>query len=192
MASRKRLTRDDWVEAGLQALLTGGPDAVAVEPVAARLDVTKGSGYWHFADRSALLAAVLDLWVQRLTVDVVAALEVEGGSPRQRMARLLQVVTTGSEHTPTEMLVAVSQDPQVRAAVERALALRLGYLERLVTEAGVPRGEAKARSALAYSAYLGHATLSATVPSALPRGPAARRQMQRALLELAIPAAVTP
>ncbi len=190
MVSRKRLSRDDWVTAGLQALLDGGPDAVAVEPVAARLDVTKGSGYWHFADRSALLAAVLELWVQRMTLDVVAAVEAAGGSPHRRLARLLRVVTTASERTPTEMLVAVSADRQVRSAVERAVALRLRYLEELVTQAGVPREEARARAALAYAAYLGHATLAATVPGALPHGDAARRRMQAALLELAVPTRV--
>ncbi len=187
VTSRKRLSRSDWVEAGFRALMTGGPDAVAVEPLAARLEVTKGSGYWHFADRSALLTAVLDLWVQRLTVDVVTQVEAAGGPARDRMARLLALVTDGVEHSPTEMLVTVSPDPLVREAVERSLGLRLAYLRRLLEEAGVRPAEARARAFLAYSAYLGHATMAATVPSALPRGAAARRRMRAALLELAVP-----
>lgn len=187
MTSRKRLSREDWVEAGFRALMAGGPDAVAVEPLATGLSVTKGSGYWHFADRSALLTAVLDLWVQRLTVDVVARVEGGGGSPRDRMARLLTLVTDAVEHSPTELLVTVSPDPVVRSAVERALGLRLAYLQRLVEEAGVRPAEARARAFLAYSAYLGHATMAATVPSALPHGVSVRRRMQAALLELAAP-----
>jgi len=187
VTSRKRLSREDWVEAGFRALMAGGPDAVAVEPLATGLSVTKGSGYWHFADRSALLTAVLDLWVQRLTVDVVARVEGGGGSPRDRMARLLTLVTDAVEHSPTELLVTVSPDPVVRSAVERALGLRLAYLQRLVEEAGVRPAEARARAFLAYSAYLGHATMAATVPSALPHGVSVRRRMQAALLELAAP-----
>src|SRR5215207_10572201 len=50
--TRKTLTRQDWAAAGLAALVEGGPDAVAVEPVATRLGATKGSGYWHFTDRA--------------------------------------------------------------------------------------------------------------------------------------------
>jgi len=187
VTSRKRLSREDWVEAGFRALMSGGPDAVAVEPLATGLSVTKGSGYWHFADRSALLTAVLDLWVQRLTVDVVARVEGGGGSPRDRMARLLTLVTDAVEHSPTELLVTVSPDPVVRSAVERALGLRLAYLQRLVEEAGVRPAEARARAFLAYSAYLGHATMAATVPSALPHGVSVRRRMRAALLELAAP-----
>jgi len=46
---------DDWVEAARSAMVEGGIDAVAVEPLARRLGVTKGSFYWHFKDRRALL-----------------------------------------------------------------------------------------------------------------------------------------
>ena len=70
MAPRKTLTRDDWTTAGLAALVEGGPDAVAIEPVAARLGTTKGSGYWHFTDRADLLRAVLGAWVEQHTVAV--------------------------------------------------------------------------------------------------------------------------
>ncbi len=191
VTSRKRLSRGDWVEAGFQALMASGPDAVAVEPLAARLKVTKGSGYWHFADRAALLTAVLDEWVQRLTVDVVEQVEAAGGPARRRMARLLTLVTDGVEHSPTELLVTVSPDPLVRTAVERALGLRLAYLQHLVEESGQKPAEARARAVLAYSAYLGHAKLLATAPSVLPQGAAVRRRMRAALLELAAPA-VTP
>ena len=189
MASRKRLSRDDWVEAGFRALMTHGPDAVAVEPLAAGLAVTKGSGYWHFTDRAALLTAVLDVWVQRLTVDVIARVEVNEGTPRDRMARLLALVMEGVERSPTELLVTVSPDLLVRRAAERALGLRLAYLQRLVEESGQKPAEARARAVLAYSAYLGHATLLATAPTALPQGTAVRRRMRAALLELAVPTA---
>jgi AcrR family transcriptional regulator len=53
---QKRLTRQDWIDAALEALETGGVPAVAVEPLASRLGVTKGSFYWHFKDRNELLA----------------------------------------------------------------------------------------------------------------------------------------
>jgi len=43
VAPRKTLTREDWTAAGLAALVEGGPDAVAIEPVATRLGTTKGS-----------------------------------------------------------------------------------------------------------------------------------------------------
>ena len=57
-----RLDASAWIEAALEALADGGVEAVRVEPLAKALDVTKGSFYWHFADRRALIDAMLTSW----------------------------------------------------------------------------------------------------------------------------------
>src|SRR6266699_616553 len=59
---RKTLTRADWTGAALDALARDGLRAVAVEPLAERLGATKGSFYWHFRDRNALLEAAVAQW----------------------------------------------------------------------------------------------------------------------------------
>ncbi len=72
---REALTAADWAEAALDALARGGLSAVAVEPLAKELGATKGSFYWHFADRQALLQATLELWERRDTDRVIAAID---------------------------------------------------------------------------------------------------------------------
>src|SRR4051794_41764716 len=62
---KRQLTAEDWTQAALDALARGGVAAVAVEPIAKSLGATKGSFYWHFADRNALLESALDLWERR-------------------------------------------------------------------------------------------------------------------------------
>ncbi|HXD53500.1 MAG TPA: helix-turn-helix domain-containing protein, partial [Solirubrobacteraceae bacterium] len=57
-----QLTPEDWERAALAAIRDGGPEAVAVEPLARRLGVTKGSFYWHFANRDGLLGAAIARW----------------------------------------------------------------------------------------------------------------------------------
>ena len=187
MAPRKTLTRDDWTTAGLAALVEGGPDAVAIEPVAARLGTTKGSGYWHFADRADLLCAVLGAWVEQHTVAVQERVEAAGGSPRERLRHLLGIVSTAAEHSPADLLLVASADPDVKAAVVQATQLRVAYVERLIREDGVPGPEARSRAVLAYAAYLGHASLTSAVPGLVPREPADRRRMQESLLAMALP-----
>ncbi|MET0868224.1 MAG: helix-turn-helix domain-containing protein, partial [Pseudorhodoplanes sp.] len=51
-----------WIAGALDALASRGIDAVRVEPLAKALAVTKGSFYWHFADRRALIEAMLTQW----------------------------------------------------------------------------------------------------------------------------------
>ena len=56
---KSRLSADDWALAALDVIAEQGLAAVAVEPLARRLGVTKGSFYWHFPSREALLVAAL-------------------------------------------------------------------------------------------------------------------------------------
>jgi AcrR family transcriptional regulator len=57
-----RLSAEDWAVAALDVIAETGLASVAVEPLAKRLGVTKGSFYWHFPSREALLIAALERW----------------------------------------------------------------------------------------------------------------------------------
>jgi AcrR family transcriptional regulator len=71
----RRLTREDWTAEALRVLGSGGLAAVAIEPIAARLGTTKGSGYWHFRGRDDLIAASVARWEQEHTEAVIARVE---------------------------------------------------------------------------------------------------------------------
>ena len=62
MPGRSHLTADDWVAAGLKVLVESGVGAVKILPLAQGMDVTRGSFYWHFNSRAALLERLLDAW----------------------------------------------------------------------------------------------------------------------------------
>ena len=75
-----RLSADDWAQAALDLIAEQGVAAVAVEPLARRLGVTKGSFYWHFPSREALLKAALERWEQIELEEVFARIEAEQAS----------------------------------------------------------------------------------------------------------------
>jgi len=71
-----RLTAADWIETALEVLVIDGVDAIQITALARRLNVTRGSFYWHFDSRDALLGALLAEWRARNTgvmVDAIAA-----------------------------------------------------------------------------------------------------------------------
>lgn len=70
-----RLTGGDWIECALTVLVESGIEAVQVTALARRLDVTRGSFYWHFESREALLDALLTEWRARNTGVMVEALD---------------------------------------------------------------------------------------------------------------------
>src|SRR5687768_15861387 len=94
--TRVTLTPHDWARAALEAMAEGGLAAVAVEPLAVRLGATKGSFYWHFRDRAALVDAALLLWEIEDTEAVIAALD-ELPDPMERMRTLFEFTHTADD-----------------------------------------------------------------------------------------------
>jgi AcrR family transcriptional regulator len=182
---RNSLTADDWAGAALEVLPRGGLAAVAVEPLAKHLGTTKGSFYWHFTDRNALIAAALQLWEERDTDLVIAAIE-RGDDPSSRIRNLL-VLAFGAVRADSQpgagsvelALQANATHPLVAAALARVTERRLAHLTTLFTELGLTPARARDRGLLAYTAYLGHAQLVHATPGVLPTGRAFRTHVRR-------------
>jgi AcrR family transcriptional regulator len=174
--AQRRLTRDDWIGAALEAIADGGLAAVGVEPLAARLGATKGSFYWHFENRDALLQAAISRWEQETTTDVAADITTAPGTPASQFRRL---VVTVIEHAELDRvgpaLLASATHPAVAPALERVTAARLGLIDVVFRRLGFPPAESRRRALLAYSAYLGHGQLAHSTPEVLPTTRAARR-----------------
>ncbi|MFE7413873.1 TetR/AcrR family transcriptional regulator [Streptomyces laurentii] len=182
--ARRRLTADDWAEAALAALGERGLAGVAVEPLAARLGTTKGSFYWHFANRDALVAAALARWEEMSTERIIAAMEAAESDPAGRLATLLRAATASAVEDPLEVrLLAAGDHPEVAAALARVTERRVGYLARLFARLGFPPEAARHRAFLAYTSYLGHAQLSHALPGAVPADPAYLAAVAEALLK---------
>ncbi|MFK4184815.1 TetR/AcrR family transcriptional regulator [Streptomyces sparsogenes] len=165
---KARLTAQDWADAALTAIGEGGLAAVAVEPLAARLGTTKGSFYWHFANRDALIEAALDRWAQINTEGTISDVEAEP-DPRKRIQLLFAKAITSATADPLEVtLLATAKHPQVAAALRRVTERRLAYLTQLFADLGFPEPEARRRGLLAYTVYLGHAQLGHAMSSTLP------------------------
>lgn len=184
MTTRKRLSRQDWVQAGLSAMRAHGPDAVAIEPLAASLETTKGSGYWHFTNRAALLTEVMGAWRDLATVQVIERVEAAASSPRERLDRLLVESTPQARTAAAELLLMGSAEPTVRAAVEEVTEQRIRYVTGLIEQGGVSQGQARTRAVLVYSAYLGGVVLTAAAPASLTG--ISQQQLREAVLDLAL------
>ncbi len=173
---RARLTPDDWADAALTAIAEGGLAAVAVEPLAARLGTTKGSFYWHFTNREALLEAALARWQERHTTAVRAEVEAASTDPVKQLRLLIRrVIETAEQDSIGVALLSTADHPAVKAALAQVTEERVAFIARLFARMGFTPGAARQRALLAYSAYLGHAQLAHSTPDLLPATAAARR-----------------
>ncbi len=188
MPARERLSAETWARAALEALTAGGLAAVAVEPIAARLGATKGSFYWHFPGRDALVDAALDLWRRAHTDAVIAELD-RLDDPRERLRRLA-VATLGhaGDGDPAVSLLRDADDPRVRRVLATVTRRRVDYVRAQLVDSGVAPEEAGRRATLAYAAYVGWWQVRAVAPELAPPGDASGGYAQ-VLTEILLPRA---
>jgi AcrR family transcriptional regulator len=155
-----RLSAEDWALAALDVIAESGLNAVAVEPLAKRLGVTKGSFYWHFPSREALLVAALDRWERTEQETVFGQLEAVS-DPRARLRDLFRLVAHELKpHVIYSELLKALDHPVVKPVLERVSERRLDYLTASFRQAGMGRSDAQNRARLAYAAYVGFLQLS--------------------------------
>lgn len=155
-----RLSAEDWAQAALDLIAEQGVAAVAVEPLARRLGVTKGSFYWHFPSRDALLVAALERWEKVEQETVFGKLEVIP-DPSQRLRSLFDVVAHEyKSHIIYSELLKALDHPAVQPVIGRVSQRRLDYLTASFRQAGLGRMDAQHRARLAYAAYVGFLQLN--------------------------------
>jgi AcrR family transcriptional regulator len=162
-----KLAARDWELAALDAIAEHGIAGVGVEPLARRLGVTKGSFYWHFADRDALLAAALRRWEDASTERIIAGV-AEVGDPRERLRRLIRSVLARGPADRLHVALAAAHDPLVREVFARVTRRRMAYLESCYAELGQAPRVARRSALLAYTAYVGLVHLRLEAPDELP------------------------
>ncbi|MFG2292077.1 TetR/AcrR family transcriptional regulator [Streptomyces sp. NPDC048603] len=166
--AKGRVTSEDWTMAALTALARGGVAAVAVDVLAKELAVTRGSFYWHFKNRDALLVAALETWERLATGQVIEEVGAEP-DPLKRARALFEVALGDEEIAGLEPAIVAQVDhPAVAEVLDRVTRTRLGYLTRVFADLGLSDGDARRRAVAAYAAYLGWIELRRAAPQAAP------------------------
>lgn len=147
----KRLHREDWLLAARRVLLREGPAGVRVERLARELGVTKGSYYWHFRNRQALLEALLAEWEAEPGLLEAALREADRRAALDGLLTVIQERVRASERgeVPSDaaMFAWAAASPEIAARVNRAEAGRIELFQRLTGE--------RELAEFVYLAYLG-------------------------------------
>jgi AcrR family transcriptional regulator len=184
-----RLSRDAWITGAIKALVEEGLEAIAVEPLARQLGVTKGSFYWHFENREELLHAVIERW-EELGVDAMLREIGPHGDPRAVLSRMVKRAFDIDRperrnvlRLEVAMAAAAESLPVVRAAFGRVTTRRLEWVIALYRAAGLDERAARDRGFCVYTSLLG------IYPVLLARRTTKREreEMARALLTAALP-----
>jgi AcrR family transcriptional regulator len=161
--AKVRTPRGAWVDAALQALAAGGPDAVRIEALAVSLGVSKGGFYWHFADRRALLEEMLDTW-ERVSVDeVIERVEGEGGDARAKLRRLSAIASSSDKMLRIDLAIRdwARREQTVADRLRRVDSRRMKYMRSLFGAFCPDEDDVEARCMLAFSLWIGNHFIAA-------------------------------
>jgi AcrR family transcriptional regulator len=165
---RTRLGPDDWANAALRSLAVGGVAAVSIEALSKQLSATRGSFYWHFEHRDALLTAAMELWERLATTAVLAQVAAES-DPQRRLRDLIRYAITVDPVPGLEPAITAGADhPAIGPVLRRVTATRIEALAEGYRHCGLMDGDARRAAVVAYSGYLGWLDLKRILGDHLP------------------------
>jgi AcrR family transcriptional regulator len=163
----RRLSVDDWVQAGFAILADGDPGALRVDRLCERLGVTKGSFYWHFADLAAYRDTLVDAWGSLQDQDRQRFENSPDVEPRERLRFMMQAVMSPQQWAlERAMRVWALTDEAAAANVRKSDSRVLRAVYQAFIDAGFDKDEAGVRSAAFFGAGMG--LLHGSEPSNVP------------------------
>ena len=166
---------ESWIEAGLEEIARTGVEGVRVEVLAKSLGVTKGGFYRRFADRAALLGAMLERWREGRAASIAQQTSLDGQAPRERLRAVIQLYSERLNPEGMAIELAIRQwarsDENAAAAVASVDAARLKHVAELYRATGLEAEEAEAQAFLFYCFIFGQSLLF------VERGPRKRSQL---------------
>ncbi len=151
-----------WLDGAHALLIEGGVEAVKIGPLSARLGLSRTSFYWHFAEREALLAALVARWRATNTPALVARIEAPADSITAAILSLFdawverEIFDSAAEFA---MRTWALTDGAVAAALAEEDAARIAALARLFLRYGYAPDEADTRARTVYLTQVGYIAL---------------------------------
>lgn len=157
-----RGSREGWLEAAYDALVREGIDAVKILPLATRLQLSRTSFYWFFANRGELLEALAERWEARTTAPLVAAATSYAETETEAMLNVIACfLQPGAFDAPLEFAVRgwALGDPAVMARLRAADTQRLAALSAMLEAWGHAPDDADVRARTIYLTQIGYISM---------------------------------
>jgi AcrR family transcriptional regulator len=158
----RALGRQDWVDAARRMLIAKGVERLRVDGLARSLRITRGSFYWHFISRKALLDAVLEDWRVRNTAPFLAAASDERRSGQEKFRALVDIWLDESDYDPAyDAAIREWARTSTRVAnlVRRVDRQRIDLLAKICLDLGYGPQEAEIRARITYFHQVGYYAL---------------------------------
>jgi AcrR family transcriptional regulator len=147
--TKKRVSKNQWLELALEVLSKEGVSAVKIERLARKLQVSKSGFYWHFRDRQNLLEQLLDYWAYEYTSVIPQNQVLRSVDPKSRLYQVMQII---QDYNLAKYDLAIrawaEHDTLAAEAVEKVYQQRRDYIRKAFNELGFRGDELEMRTGL--------------------------------------------
>ncbi|MFV0495523.1 TetR/AcrR family transcriptional regulator [Mycobacterium sp.] len=165
MPGSSRLTIDDWLQAGYAIVADEGLNALKLDRLTARLNVTKGSFYWHFADMAGYRSALIESWSQLKDQERRGIEAMSDVEPRERLAAMIASLVRPRLWTLERAMREWARfDATVATAMRAADRKLLKLVRNAFYDYGFDDIEAEMRATTAFAAGIGLLHMSGSKP----------------------------
>lgn len=158
-----------WLDAAYDMLVESGVEAVKVLPLAKVLGVSRTSFYWHFADREALLDALIERWRRKNTGNLIAQTEAYAETITEAVLNLFDCwvdETLFDARMDFAIRNWAQQAPELKATLETADAERIAAIAAMFSRFGYDDRQAEARAKTVYYTQIGYISMMVDEPLA--------------------------
>jgi len=152
---RTRLNRAGWLQLGLEALATDGPEALTVEALCQRARRTRGSFYHHFTSTEDFLEQMVAQWRKTHTDNLIAESSAEA-NPAAQLDQLNTLATRLDPNIEQGIRRLAAKNVTARHVLEDVDNARIAYLAELYTRSGrFDAEDALSLAKIEYAAFVG-------------------------------------
>lgn len=154
-----KVTREDWLNHALAALIKDGVEGVKIQPMGAALGVSRSSFYWYFKSRQDLLDALLEHWQATNTSALVSMAKAPAETITEAVGNVFRCAVDPSLFD-TRLDFAIRdwarRSAHVRTILQQSEARRLDALREMFERFDYPELEAIARARILYYMQIGY------------------------------------
>lgn len=154
-----KVTRNDWLNIAMMALISDGVEQVRIKPLAERLGVSRSSFYWYFKSREELLDALVDQWMGLNTGSLVNATREEAPTITSACCNVFRsFIDPERFNTQLDFTIRdwARRDPKLRAKLRASDDQRITALSAMFQRFDYDPLEAETRARMLYYNQIGY------------------------------------
>ena len=153
---RPKVTKEQWLDAGIIAFAESGFAGVVVEQMATELKSNKSGFYWYFGNREGFFASLFEYWKDKETESFFRLADKEP-TPIDQFSTLFRSIASTPVHIDFQfhMRRAGQKDVRVKRILASIESRRISYVASILAALGLSQDESAEVADFMYSYAIG-------------------------------------